>query len=106
MTHEKCNELRVLFLDGIGRYPRSFGNDQWRNGILSKIRQWFTHEGFQNKNRDENLEEKMSRIIFVQVQMTKGGGSGISCRDRILTLDALSKPLPQRQGVKPPKPQG
>ena len=96
MTHEKCNELRGSFLDGLGLYPRSFGEDDWREGILSRIRQWFSHEGFQNKSRDENLAEKMSTIIFVQVKMSKGGGAGISCRDRILTLDAPSKPVSVR----------
>ena len=96
MTHEQCNELRGSFLDGLGLYPRSFGEDEWRDGILSQIRRWFSHVGFQIKSRDKNLAEKMSRIIFVQVKMSKGGGSGISCRDRILSLDAPSKPFAWR----------
>ena len=96
MTHEKCNELRGLFLDGLGRYIRALGEDKWRNGILSQIYKWFSHRGFKSDSRDEDLAEKMSRIIFVQVEMRNRFKTGISCRDRILTLDAPSKPFSVR----------
>ena len=53
---------------------------------------WFSHNGFQRTNRDEELEEKLARIIYVKVTLRNADG-GIECRERIMTFDAPSKPL-------------
>ena len=52
---------------------------------------WFRHKGFERKSRDEELEEKLARIIFVAVRLKNNDG-GITCRDRITAFDAPSKP--------------
>ena len=92
MTHEDCNKLRGLFLDGFG-FPREAGEDRRRNATIEMISYWFSHTGFTRNSRDKDLAEKLSRIIFVEVNMWGSVEKGLSCRDRILTLDAPSKPL-------------
>ena len=44
------------------------------------------------KQRDEKLAEKLTRILFVRVNLWSKGGT-VTCRDRILSSDAPSKPL-------------
>ena len=68
--------------------------------LKQRIDGWFSHYGFVLKNRDEELAEKMSRIIFVKVGLlNKDEYKGeFSCRDRIMTFDAPSKPAFKESG--------
>ena len=65
--------------------------EQSRVRVLHTIDQWFSHYGYRDKRRDEELAEKLARIVFVRVNLWGKGGT-VTCRDRILTSDASSKP--------------
>ena len=91
-SHENCNKTRHSFigaLTGLLTKPEE-GMLQVLMPIL--ISGWFSHIGFQEKTRDEKLGEKMARIIFVRV-ILRGNNGSVTCRERVMTLDAPSKPL-------------
>lgn len=92
LTHEKCNELRRYFIGYIahGAHTRSHG-DTADTMIHVAIGEWFSHDGFKRDGRDEKLEEKLARIIFVRVNLwTKK--SRLMCRARITSPEAPSQP--------------
>ena len=61
------------------------------------IDRWFSHLGFARADRDEGLAEKLARIIFVEVFLNSDDHiddiSRITCKERIMTFDAPSRPL-------------
>ncbi len=91
-THDTCNDTRRSFIAALinayGMYSEK------RAGELAHraIGWWFAHNGFAKESRDEKLEEKLARIVFVVVRLQTHDG-GITCRDRITTFHAPSKPL-------------
>ncbi len=117
LTHELCNQTRRSFMAeiaGSALKPAVIpaGSDlaaaaaagvdpgllERKKGELGRallhdlINQWFSHDGITSSNRDENLAEKLARIIFVKVSLRNNNG-GIECRERIMTFDAPSKPF-------------
>ena len=60
--------------------------------ISDEVGRWFSHSGYREGDRDEDLGEKLARIVFVKVLMHREAGPGIQCRNRITSLDAPSKP--------------
>jgi len=95
ISHDICNRLRRDFLFRITQTRPSYDEEQHKVFVHSQIDAWFSHSGFQRKSCDEELAEKMARIIFVGVRLWPDSvnSKGIECRARILTLDAPSKPL-------------
>ena len=92
-THDDCNRIRIFFIRNLNLYYRSFHDeDDERQGIHATMSEWFSHEGFVSKARDDKIGEKMARIVFVQVGLANDGGR-IECRDRITSFDAPSRPL-------------
>ena len=90
-THDTCNDTRRSFLAALlGAYDLY---SEKKAGELAHqaIGWWFSHKGFERKSRDEKLEEKLARIVFVAVRLGAPDG-GITCRDRITMFDAPSKP--------------
>ena len=95
LTHELCNETRRAFIaDIVGATPDLIERQEGavRLGLHLLIGQWFSHHGFQRGSPDEELAEKLARIIFVSAKLI-GDGSSIECRERIMTFNAPSKPL-------------
>ena len=110
MTHGACNKVRadaIIWIVGYGTavelgISRSSYDTIVKDHAPLQIASWFSHRGFSRTSRDMELEEKLAEIIFVEVTMRKpytrateifGQGDGISCRDRITSLEAPSRPL-------------
>ena len=92
-THEKCNELRRYFIGHVAAGAHSMlDEEQSRARVQHTIDEWFSHYGYRDKQPDEKLAEKLARIVFVRVNLWGKGGT-VTCRDRILSSDAPSKPL-------------
>ena len=92
-THEKCNELRRYFIGHVAAGAHFMHDEeQSRARVQHTIDEWFSHYGYRDKQRDEELAEKITRILFVRVNLWSKGGT-VTCRDRILSSDAPSKPL-------------
>lgn len=99
IDHNWCNYVRHRVIERVLGIATRSGMDEaaaeiWTDAATEIIADWFSHAGFQNTDRDKVLGAKMARIIFVQVGISADFGSGIQCRDRIMSLDAPSKPLP------------
>lgn len=98
INHQTCNSFRRRFVRAlIGYAPDTAKVDdtQLKTEIVGQIEWWFSHSGWQKTARDKKLGEKMSRIIYVEVDLwkkTAPSGPRISCRDRVTSLDAPSKP--------------
>lgn len=96
IDHEWCNTIRARVISRITGFPPGVVEREMPDGssfaISDVIDGWFSHDGFQRPDRDDELGAKMARIIFVSVEITSEDGSGIRCRDRITSLDAPSKP--------------
>lgn len=91
VTHETCNDTRRSFLAALLNAYELYSEEKARELAHQAIGWWFSHKGFASKSRDEKLEEKLARIVFVAVRLREDNG-GITCRDRITTFDAPSKP--------------
>ena len=98
-THEKCNEVRRHFIGKMFLNPSVFSLDDARTAIRTTLNRWFSHEGFENAARDKELGEKLSRIVFVGVHLSKllddqaiDRTDEIHCRDRVTVFEAPSKP--------------
>ena len=91
ITHETCNDTRRSFLASLLNAYGLYSEEKAAELAYQAIGWWFSHKGFKSKSRDEKLEEKLARIVFVAVRLRKDNG-GITCRDRITTFDAPSKP--------------
>ena len=90
-THDTCNDTRRSFLAALlGAYDL-YSEEKAGELAHQAIGWWFAHRGFQSNSRDEKLEAKLARIVFVAVRLQARDG-GITCRDRITTFDAPSKP--------------
>ena len=99
ITHERCNQTRRSFIaDIVGAVPFHLEREEnlVHEILLGQIDSWFSHHGFQAGDRDEELAEKLARIIFVKVSLSKvdadGNTQAITCRERIMTFDAPSMP--------------
>ena len=99
-THEDCNRIRRYFINNLNVHfladpsnlnPSVFSEHNI-DGIHKSVSQWFSHEGFSRKSRDKDIGEKLARIIFVEVELSNDAG-GVSCRDRITSANAASKPI-------------
>ena len=117
ISHDICNTLRraaIGAIAGIGwdwdkrdytqsEFPSGYGGEgqppvsEWlvAKRIPQQVSDWFSHSGYFRSDRDRELGEKMARTIFVQFNLKseKQENNGISCRDRITSLDSPSKPL-------------
>ena len=92
-THEDCNEIRWFFVNNLNAWYSAAHDEQAQTEALYKsVSHWFTHRGFSNTSRDEDIGKKLARMIYVRVVLLNKEGS-IQCRDRITSLDAPSKPL-------------
>ncbi len=90
-THDTCNDTRRAFLAKLlGAYDL-YSEEKAGELAHKAIGWWFAHWGFQSNSRDEELEEKLARIVFVVVRLQALDGR-ITCRDRITVFDAPSKP--------------
>ncbi len=92
ISHETCNDTRRAFLAALISAYGMYNEKKAGELAHQAIGWWFSHKGFESKSRDEKLEEKLARIIFVEVRLHNNDG-GVSCRDRITTFHAPSKPL-------------
>ncbi len=95
ITHELCNRTRRAFIAdiaGASDWHLEREGDLVRSILHTTIHQWFSHEGFVRLERDENLAEELTRIMFVGVRL-RGSASSIECRARIMEFDAPSKPI-------------
>ncbi len=97
LSHANCNEVRQSFIgELIGLGPSWTEHDESISLMYYKIGDWFSHVGFQSGDRDQELAEKLARIIFVRVLLIGGTSlfesDGLSCRDRIVKHDAPSQP--------------
>lgn len=91
-THADCNLVRDTFIVSLnGRSSRKEDDEAEIQSRYETISSWFSHVDFQRMDRDEDLGEKMARMIFVSVLLTGSEGS-ILCRDRITSFDAPSRP--------------
>lgn len=116
VSHDICNTLRraaIGAIVGIGwdwdkrdrpksEFSSGYGGEgqppvsQWlvEQRIPQQVSDWFSHSGYFRSDRDRNLGEKVARIIFVQFNLSaQQENNGISCRDRITSLEAPSKPM-------------
>ena len=91
ISHATCNETRRSFLAALLGAYGMYSEKKAGELAHQAIGWWFHHKGFERKSRDEKLEEKLARIVFVAVRLYVPDG-GITCRDRITTSDAPSKP--------------
>ena len=96
INHGMCNDVRQRVISRITGFPKGITGIKDFD-ISDVIHNWFSHAGYRSGDRDDELGKKMSRIIFVEVDMNPTTGDGISCRDRITSLDAPSKPLGRDQ---------
>ena len=92
-THANCNEIRGFFIALMtGFLPKDAVSTEYIGDVIGD---WFSHRGFQRTNRDEELSEKLARITFVGVELTRGRSildPGLICRARITEPSAPSKP--------------
>ena len=98
VTHDVCNAIRRTLI-GTMLWGVNGGQmiDATTTGIDESVdilvSGWFSHRGFVKVERDDDLGKKLARIIFVEVVLWPFTGDGIECRDRIISLDAPSRPL-------------
>jgi len=97
-AHRSCNNARNMFLATLSGTYDMTDKEGIQASLHAKIDHWFSHSGFASLSRDEQLAEKLARIIFVSVRLwppAEGGGyvSMNECRARIMEFDAPSKPL-------------
>ena len=100
LSHANCNEVRRFFIAELIGLGPSWGSATQQDASISymhyKIGDWFSHMGFQRGDRDEELSEKLARIIFVRVSLMSGSNlsesDGLYCRARIVKHDAPSQP--------------
>ena len=92
VSHENCNIARRSFISELTGYSIQRDAALVRKYLPEQISAWFSHIGFQSKTRDKKLGEKMARIIFVRV-ILRGNEGAITCKERIVTFDAPSKPF-------------
>ena len=74
ITHERCNQTRRSFIaDIVGSVPFYLETEEnlVRKILHDLIDSWFSHHGFRAGDRDEKLVEKLARIIFVEVSLSK-----------------------------------
>ena len=93
ISHEICNKVRRAFIGALAYTFSLVNEDLVRDLLRENIDSWFSHNGYRNAERDKELGEKMSRIIFVKVFLANNNGI-ITCRERIMVFDAPSKPGP------------
>ncbi len=92
-SHVICNRARRHFLFALGAGDLT-DPPKARQGLYQKIGRWFSHEGYGRVGRDDELAEKLSRIIYVNTRLWDDSvATGIECRARITEFDAPSKPL-------------
>ena len=94
VLHANCNAVRRSFIRTLAALNLSHdASDEdirkWTHGAIDR---WFSHDGFVHEGRDEELAEKMARIIFVAVTL-RNAGNAVRCGARISTFDAPSKPV-------------
>ena len=53
--------------------------EQSRARVQHTIDEWFSHYGYRDNQRDEELAEKLTRILFVRVNLWSKGGT-VTCR--------------------------
>ena len=93
MSHEGCNEARRSFIGVLSGAWNLRDEQLARQRMSETIGRWFSHEGFQRENRDEDLAEKLTRIVFVKVRLWGDYAEvGIECRARSTTFYAPSMP--------------
>jgi hypothetical protein len=118
ITHENCNTIRRRFIMSLAGYydfeiidvddgvwvwdetalrewqPSDDEIEKFEAYLHYKINRWFSHQEFQRTGRDEDLEEKLSRIMYVEVSLHPPDFSSeaIVCKDRIYEFEAPSKP--------------
>ena len=100
LTHQNCNMIRIAFIRQLFAFGFSLEGKALQEAVLGDIRDWFSHYGYARIGRDKKLAEKLTRIIFVRVQLYRNyrgsGSKGISCRARVMQFDnAPSKPISQ-----------
>ena len=81
-THKRCNAFWRKFL---------FHLPAGQPSLAAAVSHWFSHHGYRQQDRDDNLGEKLARIVFVEVQFY-GTKEDIECRGRLLDAEAASKP--------------
>lgn len=93
-THANCNAVRHSFIRALAAsdLPHNAREEEIREWTYRSIDNWFSHEGFEHKSRDELLAEKLARIIYVKVRL-RNADNAIQCRARIAIFDAPSKPV-------------
>ena len=91
ISHDTCNDTRRSFIAELISAYGLYSEEKAGELAHPAIGWWFSHKGFKSNSRDEKLEEKLARIIFVAVRLQNDDG-GITCRDRITAFDAPSKP--------------
>ena len=93
-THANCNVVRHSFIRALAAldFPQDTSEEEIREWTYRSIDNWFSHEGFEHKSRDELLAEKLARIIYVQVRL-RNADNAIQCRARIAMFDAPSRPV-------------
>lgn len=70
ITHDLCNQLRRSFIAdiaGAASFHLERNEKMVRDILHQQIHQWFTHHGFQASHQDDELAEKLARIISVKV---------------------------------------
>ena len=66
LSHENCNEIRRYFIMSMAPGSGSLNADETSKSLLyDNIGEWFSHRGFKKETRDDDLAEKLARIIFV-----------------------------------------
>ena len=89
-----CNETRRSFLAALLGAYGMYSEKKAGELAHQAIGWWFASQRLRaQESRDEKLEEKLARIVFVAVTAATSHDGGITCRDRITTFHAPSKPL-------------
>ena len=93
LTYDECNALRRAFIHHM--IGVSITSEHFETAMHGTIKAWFSHEGFQRGNRDEDLEKKLARIIHVRTSIFRTDmDDGVICTARLMEADAPSKPYP------------
>ena len=94
VSHANCNAVRRSFIRTLSALDLSHdaSDEDIRTWTHWTISHWFSHDGFDRESRDEELAEKMARIIFVAVTL-RDAGNAVGCRARITAFDARSRPV-------------
>ncbi|MCY4151310.1 MAG: hypothetical protein OXE94_03620 [Aestuariivita sp.] len=111
ISHDRCNKVRNSYIASVTNAPRDkelifhkvldgyvdeggASTAEWLTNVHvpREISAMFSQNSHRARDRDEDIGEKLARIIFVEVEMFSDSGDGISCRDRITSFDAPSKP--------------